>query len=425
MAQETLFVMRGEAEHMRQRLAEGPVRIGRHPSNEVRLEDTIISSAHAVIARAADAWAVKDLASRNGVCLNGIRLEPGVPAHFDEGDEISVGPYLLRVERLNASLTLFHRGKQNPVRFRRKKELTLGRDLSHDLVLSGKSISSTHALIRRTSAGGVEVSDLTGGKATFVNGDPLHAPRLLAEGDEVVFGQSADARLFYGAIPAARIDVKRSALGLGPELIPHAKIVAVFRKQALAAVSVPDEYGDPSWAQLKRPLGKCLMKIAEALGHDEAAQRKWRRTTDYQTLSKALKELILEDFASSGNGSPLSLTGVWAMDGREFEAYLASIFRQAGFAVLGTKTSRDQGADLEVERGARRGVVQAKRWKQTVGNEHVAKTLMAKGVYKAEDAWLITTSRFSSDARRAAHASGITLVDGAGLAELHVLLSRR
>ena len=50
------------------------------------------------------------------------------------------------------------------------------------------------------------------------------------------------------------------------------------------------------------------------------------------------------------------------MSGEQFEGYLADVFRSVGFIVHGTKRSGDQGADLEVSRNGRRGIVQAKQW---------------------------------------------------------------
>ena len=49
---------------------------------------------------------------------------------------------------------------------------------------------------------------------------------------------------------------------------------------------------------------------------------------------------------------------------------------------------------------------------------------MAKKTYKAEDVWLITTSRFSREATQTAAANGIVLVDGAALARLRELLRK-
>lgn len=49
--------------------------MGRHRDNDMVLDDTAISSQHAVIERREDGWFVRDLGSRNGTTLNGRRVK--------------------------------------------------------------------------------------------------------------------------------------------------------------------------------------------------------------------------------------------------------------------------------------------------------------------------------------------------------------
>jgi hypothetical protein len=50
------------------------LKVGRHPSNDLRLQEPSVSSFHAVIEWVNDSWSVRDLGSRNGTSLNGRRL---------------------------------------------------------------------------------------------------------------------------------------------------------------------------------------------------------------------------------------------------------------------------------------------------------------------------------------------------------------
>ncbi len=51
------------------------LKVGRHPSNDLRLPEPAVSSFHAVIEWLSEGWHVRDLGSRNGTTLNGRRLQ--------------------------------------------------------------------------------------------------------------------------------------------------------------------------------------------------------------------------------------------------------------------------------------------------------------------------------------------------------------
>jgi len=67
------------------------LKVGRHPSNDLRLQEPAVSSFHAVIEWVTDGWFVRDLGSRNGTSLNGRRLQgraglqPGDVLRFARG----------------------------------------------------------------------------------------------------------------------------------------------------------------------------------------------------------------------------------------------------------------------------------------------------------------------------------------------------
>ncbi len=67
------------------------LKVGRHPTNDLRLREQAVSSFHAVIEWVEEAWSVRDLGSRNGTSLNGRRvqgrsaLQPGDVLRFARG----------------------------------------------------------------------------------------------------------------------------------------------------------------------------------------------------------------------------------------------------------------------------------------------------------------------------------------------------
>jgi restriction system protein len=119
------------------------------------------------------------------------------------------------------------------------------------------------------------------------------------------------------------------------------------------------------------------------------------------------------------------------MSGSDFERRLAVLFDRLGnrAQVVGSGAG-DFGADLVLEKDGRRTVVQAKRWNGTVGAAAVREIAAARPYYQADAAMVVTTSRFSQEARRLARANGVSLWDRDDLVavlcgEASTTLSRR
>jgi hypothetical protein len=90
-----------------------------------------------------------------------------------------------------ASSRLIVRTGPNPgMVFDLTKEVTmLGRDVTNDIVIGDAEISRQHSRITRTP-GGMVLEDLGSTNGTFVNGDRLVSPRVLASGDLVGMGEN-------------------------------------------------------------------------------------------------------------------------------------------------------------------------------------------------------------------------------------------
>jgi pSer/pThr/pTyr-binding forkhead associated (FHA) protein len=66
------------------------VTLGRDPANAVCVDDDLaISGMHAVLERYSSGWALRDLGSRNGTFVNGVRITGEHSLHT--GDEIEIG----------------------------------------------------------------------------------------------------------------------------------------------------------------------------------------------------------------------------------------------------------------------------------------------------------------------------------------------
>lgn len=100
------------------------------------------------------------------------------------------------------------------------------------------------------------------------------------------------------------------------------------------------------------------------------------------------------------------------MDGFQFEMYLKALFKKLGYTPEVTRKTGDYGADL-VLKGKNKIVIQAKRYnkKNKVGIRAVQEILGAKEYYNAKEAWVITNSTFTHQARKLAQSSKVKLLD--------------
>lgn len=121
----------------------------------------------------------------------------------------------------------------------------------------------------------------------------------------------------------------------------------------------------------------------------------------------SLEKDLLEDL----NQSDFNWQNIRSMEGLEFEEFLGKIFSKKGYEVEVTSGSNDQGADLILDQGYRKIVVQAKRYRNNVNNSAVQEVVAAKEHYNADKAIVVTTSEFTSSARDLAESNNVVLWD--------------
>lgn len=108
------------------------------------------------------------------------------------------------------------------------------------------------------------------------------------------------------------------------------------------------------------------------------------------------------------------------LDGYAFECYLADMFKAMKYKVSLTNPSGDFGADLLLRSPKkRRIVVQAKRYQaySRVGLAAIQEVYAAKSYYKADLAWVITTSSFTEQAKQLANRLNVKLFERLHLAQ--------
>src|SRR5213594_2508352 len=85
-------------------MEDGPVSVGRSHENELCYpDDASLSRKHLVIEKITGDWVVRDLGSKNGTLVNGVRLQ--VPRVLHAGDKIEAGQVVLRCGKSVADLT--------------------------------------------------------------------------------------------------------------------------------------------------------------------------------------------------------------------------------------------------------------------------------------------------------------------------------
>ena len=223
--------------------------LGRRSENDVVLDHIKVSGWHAKLRITPESLLVVDLGSRNGTYLNGRPLQPQTPTRFRSGDELAVGPFVLRVQaatpdaraavasshkagapsrskggacvKCNAPLQsrarfcaycgatvdlvlpaspaadghptlVVHWPGRSPAEYDlARPEMRLGRGPSNDIVLDYPSVSTQH-LRFDIGLAGIQVIDLGSTNGTQLNGRfiPPHTPRPFALGDVVRIGSA-------------------------------------------------------------------------------------------------------------------------------------------------------------------------------------------------------------------------------------------
>ena len=74
--------------------------VGRHPESDIRVDSPMISRRHCCLAVVNDRLMIRDLGSRHGVAVNGVRVNE---AQIRPGDEIAIAHLLYRFEVADTS----------------------------------------------------------------------------------------------------------------------------------------------------------------------------------------------------------------------------------------------------------------------------------------------------------------------------------
>jgi hypothetical protein len=104
--------------------------------------------------------------------------------------------------------------------------------------------------------------------------------------------------------------------------------------------------------------------------------------------------------------------------GKEFELLVAELFKAQGYVTKVVGQQGDHGVDIELHKEGKKAIVQCKHYKDTVGEPFVVNLLGAIVANNAHEAFLVTTGKFTLNARRYSEGSPIHLIDGQELGQL-------
>jgi len=119
------------------------------------------------------------------------------------------------------------------------------------------------------------------------------------------------------------------------------------------------------------------------------------------------------------------ITDVDQMTGRQFEEYIGTLFEGNGYRVTYTPATGDFGADLILKKGREVIVVQAKRYKSSVGVAAVQEVIPAVKMYHANAAWVVSNSYYTKAAMTLAKSNHVKMIDRDELIRIGVSLKNK
>ncbi|EOO71763.1 restriction endonuclease [Bacillus mycoides] len=138
---------------------------------------------------------------------------------------------------------------------------------------------------------------------------------------------------------------------------------------------------------------------------------------------KSFKAIQLENSLNNSRTTArtqkfITIKDIDLFSGEEFEQYLADFLKSLGFRTELTKGSGDQGVDILAFKQNKKYVIQAKRYKSTVGTAAVQEVVAGKAFYDADESWVITNSKFTKGAVELASKTNTKLWDREKLSNL-------
>ena len=217
--------------------------IGRDPSNDIVIDDPVVSARHAQLRRSDRRFEIVDMNSTNGLLFGGKRSSS---RQLTDGDVLEIGQTVSLQFMSGPGIAAVIPEPARPTQhldLRGHDTLTIGRDQTNNTVLSHPQVSRFHARLTRRGTTYM-VEDLGSTNGTFVNGEPVTAPRRLEEGDTIRIGPfrlvfSADAIQQFDDGANVRLEALHlnKVVGQGINILNDISL-AVYPREFVALVGV-------------------------------------------------------------------------------------------------------------------------------------------------------------------------------------------
>jgi pSer/pThr/pTyr-binding forkhead associated (FHA) protein len=282
-------------------IADG-VRIGAGSEAEIRIRADGVSRVHAQLSVKDEEYWLEDLASTNGTFLGGLRISRDTIHHLDV---VTLGravdlifvcrPDLAALadpepRRVEAAHLEFIDGEVagetvNLV----PGETTIGRASSCTVIVSSRAVSKIHARVERTREA-IVIQDVGSANGTFVNGNRIAEPVLLAEGDIVSLG---GVRSFALGVswdsPGPGVERIEETSTLGQAFAQEWRTKLIWDAEELeelaaqSPIPIPDAFPDPTSSRSARakpaPSKASVEGPASASSGKDQPEPKRERTT--------------------------------------------------------------------------------------------------------------------------------------------------
>ena len=179
-------------------LSQKQISVGRNASNNVVIQDSVISGTHALIEMKDQQLYIKDLGSTNGTFVDNKRIQQGIPVLISHSNVVLAGKISIKISSDLTSNNV--RSSQAPSQdlqnlgariialLQGKGSIILGRSESADIFVDNTLISRNHAKI--TYEGGkYTIEDLGSMNGTFVNGRRISGKTSISPTDDIILGR--------------------------------------------------------------------------------------------------------------------------------------------------------------------------------------------------------------------------------------------
>ncbi len=169
-----------------------PLRVGRAPDNEVRIQDPRVSSYHARIERVGDGIRIVDLGSRNGLFYQGQRvnsqtLQDGAVIYLGRSALVQFRAHVGFVPAQPTSEKRHHTPSTQALDLRGRDIVKIGRSRDNDIILAHPQVSRYHAMLERMG-GRYCLIDLKSSNGTFFNEQRVVKEAWPDKGDKIRIG---------------------------------------------------------------------------------------------------------------------------------------------------------------------------------------------------------------------------------------------